>query len=103
MSTRHTAGPWAFKEGDRDRRSMSDVFKAEDPEFRIAYVTCEFLNKQQRAEDIANARLIASAPAYALAWSMVPDEVQQRIFDALHKPDTSWVEGAIAQAAGGGK
>lgn len=46
----------------------------------------------------ANARLIAAAPAFAKAWSLVPQEIQQRIFDALHTPETEWVEAAIAKA-----
>lgn len=39
--------------------------------------------------------LIRAAPAYEIAWSMVPKEIKDRIFDALHKPDTEWVEDAI--------
>ena len=60
--SQHTPGPWSFKEGDRERRAMSDVFRAEDEGFQICYVTCEFHNDIQRAEDLANARLIAAAP-----------------------------------------
>lgn len=59
---KHSPGPWAFSVGDADRRSSSEVFKADDNEFRIASVMCEWANKAQRAEDIANARLIAAAP-----------------------------------------
>jgi hypothetical protein len=58
----HTPGPWAYAEGDAERRASSQVFKANDKDFVVAFVTCEWLNPDQRAEDIANARLIASAP-----------------------------------------
>lgn len=50
------------------------------------------------AEALANARLIAAAPAFALAWELVPDEIRERIFDSLHKPDTDWVERAIRES-----
>lgn len=52
------------------------------------------------AECRANAALMAAAPAYALAWLLVPEEIKGRIFDALHKPDTEWVAGAIARVEG---
>jgi hypothetical protein len=58
----HTPGPWAFTEGDADRRAMSEIHKAEDKTFQIGYVTTEWRNPKQRAEDLANARLIAAAP-----------------------------------------
>jgi hypothetical protein len=45
-----------------DKSGMTDVYKANDRNFRIAYVVCEEKQKDQRAEDIANARLIAAAP-----------------------------------------
>lgn len=48
----------------------------------------------------ADAQLIAAAPAYALAWSLVPDNIKGRIFDALHKPDSGWVADAITRAEG---
>lgn len=59
---KHAPGPWAFREGDRERRDSSRVFKANDEEFLIAHVICDFRNDMARAEDIANARLIAAAP-----------------------------------------
>lgn len=58
----HTTGPWAFSEGDRERRGMSEIIKANDKQFRIGWVLCDHLNNLQRAEDISNARLIAAAP-----------------------------------------
>lgn len=58
----HTEGPWAFVEGDRERRSMSSIFKASDKEFLIGYVICDSRNELARADDVANARLIAAAP-----------------------------------------
>lgn len=61
-SVSHTPGPWAFEVGDQERGMMSEIFKADDPEFRIGFATCESHNKFQRAIDIQNARLIAAAP-----------------------------------------
>lgn len=58
----HTPGPWATKEGDRSRREMSLIAKACDADFIIGYAICEAQNKEQREEDLANARLIAAAP-----------------------------------------
>lgn len=56
----HTPGPWKFIEGDKDRRAMSDIVQADREDYRIGYVLCDAVNKQARAEDIANARLIAA-------------------------------------------
>jgi hypothetical protein len=70
-SATHTPGPWKFIEGDRDRMAMSDVVLESDDEFRIAYVLCEFRSEQARATDIANARLIASAPDLLEVLEMV--------------------------------
>src|SRR5687768_10336855 len=58
----HTAGDWAFTVGDKERRNMSTVHKADDETFLIAYVICEAVNPHQRAEDVANARLLAASP-----------------------------------------
>lgn len=41
---------------------MSDIMKQDNEDFRIGYVLCDAINEQARAEDIANARLIAAAP-----------------------------------------
>ena len=70
MSSQHTPGPWAFAEGDKDRREVSRIHKANDAEWLIGYAICESMNRHQRAEDIANARLIAAAPDLlrALQW-----------------------------------
>jgi hypothetical protein len=51
-----------------------------------------------RAERNGNARLIAAAPAYAKAWSLVPDDIKQRIYDVLHQPAWEWVADSIAKA-----
>lgn len=90
--SRHTPGPW----------------RVDEPQLRlldgrgrpIALLTSNAA--PVRGMVVANAHLLAAAPAYALAWSMVPDEIQQRIFNALHKPDTGWVEDAIENAGGTG-
>ena len=99
MST-HTPGPWIFdRNSDVEFNVIADTGRSwkwvatttADGEGSTAIIA-------EEAE--ANARLIAAAPAFALAWSMVPDEIRQRIFDALHKPDTEWAEAAIAKATG---
>jgi hypothetical protein len=83
---------------------MSRVYRARDREgptdFPVALVTCEWRNASQRAEDLATLRLIAAAPALALAWSMVPEETRGRILDALHTPETEWVGAAIDALTG---
>ena len=38
--------------------------------------------------------------AFVVAWALVPEDIRERIFDALHKPDTEWVEAAIRKAMG---
>jgi hypothetical protein len=58
----HTPGPWALKIGSADLREMSEIVKASDKIWRIAYAMREWSNTQQQAEDDANARLIAAAP-----------------------------------------
>jgi hypothetical protein len=93
--TPHTPGPWTARVLAETGRTYATILAARGD---IATIGS---SKGQLAEEIdANARLIAAAPAYALVWSLVPDEIRQRIFDALHKPDTSWVERAIDAAEG---
>lgn len=55
--TKHTDGPW---EVEIPKIGMAKVCAKED--YQIALVTIEELNKQARAQDEANARLIAAAP-----------------------------------------
>lgn len=81
-TTKHTPGPWHFIEGDAKRHGSSVITKAEDTDFIIGHIICESVNAEQRAEDIANARLIAAAPElmeivqYIASWGRVgPDEV----------------------------
>ena len=54
-------GPWAFTEGELKRRDMSRIHKADDPEYLIGYALCDD-NPNVRSSDIANARLMATAP-----------------------------------------
>jgi hypothetical protein len=90
---KHTAGPWAFTEGDAERRASSSVHKADDPEFQIAHVTCEWQNDQQRAEDIANAKLIAAAPELLAACEWVVETIQGG--DSFEKLDP-WAKEIVA-------
>ena len=90
----HTPGPW----GGGGGRGMPVVAKCKGIPSEIATVH-DVNGRVPDDEVVANVLLIRAAPAYALAWSMVPDDVKRRIFDALHKPDTAWVEEAITRAA----
>ncbi len=67
----YSEGPWAFEQGKQENREMSKVFKKDDPGFLIGYVLCEFRNEIQRADDIANARLIAASPDLFAACEFV--------------------------------
>ncbi len=98
----HSPGPWAFKEGDAERRAMSDVFKAADKEFTIAQVNCEWANKAQRAEDIANARLIAAAPDFLAVCTLALAWADRECMPQGGKGDGPWeeIEKAIAKATG---
>lgn len=58
----HAPGPWAFMEGRRDMQQSCRVHKAADKDFAIALVNCDWFDEKQRAEDVANARLIAASP-----------------------------------------
>lgn len=71
-TTKHSPGPWKVKIGDADRRDMSMITKASDDKFTIAHVICEYQQKQQREEDIANAHLMAASPElFEIAtWSL---------------------------------
>lgn len=51
-------------------------------------------------KESANANLIVAAPAYQIAWDLVPEDIKGRIFDVLHRPDMDWVEKAITKAQG---
>lgn len=98
---KHTEGPWVIENGE---------LIAVGPSGKGAAVLGEIYGADEypcTEEDIdeeckANGFLVAAAPAYAMAWSLVPDEIKQRIFDALHKPDTGWVEAAIEAVEKGG-
>lgn len=67
---KHTPGPWKFSEGDPAKKMSTLVWAGPGDKFdwngnrqtQIGWVLCEWSNEQQRAEDLANARLIAAAP-----------------------------------------
>lgn len=112
MKAKHTPGPWEVSPGNDCRVNVArGVFlhpteprvaigdEVGDDSFHddwnIALTDGDMFSRDGQSECEANARLIAAAPAYALAWSLVPDEIRQRVFDSLHKPDTEWVAKAI--------
>lgn len=100
--TRHTPGPWIvdsnalFPEGSvaegRGPKTICRMGGGNDD-------FTDDLNGDTTQADAnrANALLIAAAPAYAVAWSLVPDEIKGRIF-ALCAPAAGWVEAAIRKA-----
>lgn len=98
--TTHTPGPWTFEEGSAERQAMSNVFKAADREFQIAYVTCESRNPYQRAEDIANARLIASAPDLLAACKAALARIEQNDSSYGSQSTINQLRAAIATAEG---
>lgn len=92
----HTPGPWVFQEGNKERPSMSMVHKASDRGFPIAQVICETQNTKQRAEDIANARLIAAAPDLLAACHAARKTLIQ--FDITGDPAFDCIGEAIDKA-----
>lgn len=65
-SVTHSIGPWCFRLPDPNSRAMSQITREEDPEFIIGYALCDD-NKNQRPEDIANARVMAASPDLLVA------------------------------------
>ncbi len=97
---KHTPGPWAFTEGDVERRAMSEVFKAKDKTYGIALVNCEWSNPSARAEDIANARLIAAAPDLLAACKSIMELLLNGSPTVPSAPIKAGVLDAIAKAEG---
>ena len=98
---KHTPGPWAYREGRAEMRESSTVHKADDPEFILGHVICESVNKAQRTEDVANARLIAAAPDLLAACRRL---LQWHFLDVSgHLPDSivAAAEAAVAKATHG--
>lgn len=91
---KHTPGPWDVDQDGVTIIHHETITYVAD--LRLGGDSGDVFDDEARA----NARLIAAAPAFAKAWVMVPEEIKQRIFDALHCPDTEWVESAIAKAEG---
>jgi hypothetical protein len=46
-------------------------------------------------EAAGNARLIVAAPALALAWALVPDEMKLAIYEFCHQSGLDWIMPAI--------
>jgi hypothetical protein len=90
--SRAAGGPWEWKQ-TLGRNGGNRSVLLQGPARRILIVKPGTITP-----DTETAELIAAAPAFAVAWELVPEEIRQRIFDALHKPDTEWVEKAIAAA-----
>ena len=94
----HTPGPWVVKGSET---VIAPHAFGEGRAMVVAWTHGVAMAKTaDDSESAANARLISAAPAYALVWALVPEEIKGRIFDALHSPDKAWVEAAIALAEG---
>lgn len=93
---KHTPGPWVATGGYTPTVTAGDVLIA------VPGARADSLGGRTLAELGANAELIAAAPAFAAAWRLVPEDIRERIFDALYTPATGWVEKAIRAVAGGG-
>lgn len=101
----HTPGPWRMIEGDAKRKAMTDIVVSDRENYRIAFVMCEWANKQQREQDLADAKLIAAAPELlaalksAMIWhgELTPcDEPDDGLRGLLLQ-----MQAAIAKAEGG--
>jgi hypothetical protein len=99
-TTGHTPGPWAFTEGDKGRREMSVIHKANDREFLLGYAITESQNPHQRAEDIANARLFAAAPDLLAACKAILLSIGDDDPDWREESGLQAVKDAIAKAEG---
>lgn len=62
MNTQHTPGPWNLQVGVEENRCYVWGGKASPEQTFIAHVYCKLHGKVNRAEEKANARLIAAAP-----------------------------------------
>jgi|SRR6185437_1093466 len=80
---KHTAGPWFFKEGNRENHAMSTIVLQKDMDFQIGFAICESRNASQRAEDIANARLMAASPDLLKACQEVMPALQRAKLSVL--------------------
>lgn len=99
---KYSSGPWKAKVGDKDRRAMSMITKANDPAFTIAHVVCEAHHVEQREEDIANAHLIAAAPELLDALLSILGTTELNV-DEMEYSTLSAIENAreiIAKATG---
>jgi len=65
---------WTLIEGDRKRREMSKIVKADDHEFLIGYIVTENLNEAVRKEDLARGRFAAAAPELLAALVRMVNE-----------------------------
>lgn len=89
MTAQSTPGPWFFLgETLRTRAAMG-----RKPHWMGWLV--KLFGDSNHGDPQANRHLIEAAPAFRVAWSLVPDDVKQAIFNTLHTPETEWVEAAI--------
>lgn len=81
---KHKPGPWKLIEGSTKHHEMSKVVvdAAAGDEFVIGYVITDHANKEARAEDMANARLIAAAPELLAACEEAIAFLSQLVQDA---------------------
>lgn len=89
--SKHTPGPW------RVGITGHAVYQVAAPELRVALCSDAEERGGRRAER-ANARLIAAAPAYAVAWSLLSADARS----AALEDAPEWVRNAIAATGGEG-
>ena len=88
MMSAHTPGPWKHGLASNcilgaDGTEVVELPQGADPEAEIWW-----------EHERANARLIAAAPSYAKAWSMVPAEIRERILSAIDWRDAEAIDRA---------
>jgi hypothetical protein len=76
---------------------MSTIVKATDPDFIIGYVTCEWANKHQRADDLATAAFITRACNSHAALLEACENLLRMVDDAMGRPNTSLLEEEIVR------
>lgn len=89
--TDHSPEPWQVAS---DLKPGHLLVLSAPTEKGYSMVICTVLDSEEFPA-IADARLIAAAPAYRQAWEMVPGAMQARILRMLNDRGEGWVQEAI--------